>query len=89
MDAATVAILREAVLLGVLVSLPPLGAVWVAGVIAGIVHGAARVEDAAVSVVPRMAAAVGALVLAGPWIVERVLRFTSLVLAAMGPPGAR
>jgi type III secretory pathway component EscS len=84
MDSTLISIGREALLLVLLVSAPPLGAALVAGVVTGVVQAATQVQDPAIAVVPRLAAALATLGATGPWIAARVCRFagTCLELAA-------
>jgi flagellar biosynthesis protein FliQ len=75
--------LREALVLVALVAAPPVVAALAAGVIAGVLQTATQVRDASLSVVPRVAAALVALAIAGPWIGAQVSRFWSAILDAV------
>lgn len=88
MDTILLSVGREALLLVLLVSAPPLGAALLAGVATGTLQAATQVQDSALGVVPRLAAALGALLVAGPWIAARLCRFaaTCLDLAARVSP---
>lgn len=80
---ALVGVLREALWLAALVAAPPLGAALAAGLVAGLVQSATRVEERALGTVARLAAALAALALAGPWIGDAMVRFTTALLAAL------
>ena len=78
--------LREGLWLVLLLAAPPLGAALVAGLASAALQAATQVEERTLSVVPRLLAALVALALCGPWIDDRLVRFTSAVLEAV--PGA-
>jgi len=87
-DTILLSVGREALVLVLLVSAPPLGAALLAGVATGTLQAATQVQDSALGVVPRLAAALGALLVAVPWIAARLCRFaaTCLDLAARVSP---
>jgi flagellar biosynthesis protein FliQ len=88
LDATAVALGREALLLVLLVSAPPLLAALAAGLLTGVLQAATQVQEPALGVVPRLAAALAALGVAGPWIAARLVRFAQACLeaAARGSP---
>jgi flagellar biosynthesis protein FliQ len=79
---------REALLLALLLSAPPLAAALLAGLVTGLLQAATQVQEPSLSAVPRIAAVLGALVVAGPWIGARLVRFAAeaLALATGGLP---
>ena len=83
MDTSNVlALAREALLLMVLSSLPPIGASMVVGFMMSLVQATTQLQESTLSVVPKLGAAVLALVIAGPWIGAQLVRFaTQLMLA--------
>ena len=84
MDPTLVSIGREALLLALLVSAPPLGAALLVGLVVGGLQAATQLQDPAVGVVPRLCAVLGALLVAGPWIAASLVRFAAACLAAAG-----
>ncbi len=74
---------REALLLALLVSAPPLGAALLVGLVVGALQAATQIQDPGVAVVPRLCAVLGALAVAGPWIGARVVRFAAECLALL------
>ncbi|HVE84730.1 MAG TPA: flagellar biosynthetic protein FliQ [Myxococcales bacterium] len=80
---ALLALAREALLLMVLASLPPVGASLVVGFVMSLFQAATSLQEQTLSVVPRLCAAVLALVIAGPWIASQLARFTAQLLAAI------
>ena len=80
---ALLALSREALLLMVLASLPPIGASLVVGFAMSLFQAATSIQEQTLSVVPRLGAAVLALVIAGPHIAAQLVRFTVLVLGAI------
>ena len=77
MDPSIVCLAREALLLALLLSAPPLGAALLIGLLTGVAQAATQVQEPSLGVVPRLAAVLGALALAAPWIGARLLRFAS------------
>ncbi|MCP3058029.1 flagellar type III secretion system protein FliQ [Myxococcus sp. K38C18041901] len=71
---------REALLLMVLASLPPVGASLLVGLLSGLFQATTQLQESTLSVVPKLCAAVMALVLAGPWIAAQLTRFTIQLL---------
>ncbi len=88
MSAALLHLAREALLLSLLASAPPLLAALAMGLLTGVLQAVTQVQDAALGAVPRIAAVLAALVVAGPWMGGRLVRFaeSALALAAGLPP---
>ncbi len=74
---------REALVVALLVSAPPLAAALLVAALVGALQAATQVQDATLAVVPRLAAVLGALALAAPWIGARVVRFAAECLALL------
>jgi flagellar biosynthetic protein FliQ len=83
MSAPFVNALREALYLVLICAAPPTLAVLAAGVLVGFLQTATQVRDTTISTVPKIVAALAALVLAGPWIGARLVTFTRAVLEAV------
>ena len=88
MTSALLHLSREALVLALLLSAPPLLAALLTGLVTGLLQAVTQVQDAALGAVPRIAAVLAALVLAGPWMGGRLARFAAevLALAAGGRP---
>ena len=88
MTATLLHLAREALVLSLLVSAPPLLAALLTGLLTGLLQAVTQVQDQALGAVPRIAAVLAALVVAGPWIGGRLARFAEAVfsLAAGLPP---
>jgi flagellar biosynthetic protein FliQ len=78
-----VALGREALLLMVLASLPPIGASLVVGFGMSVFQATTQIQEAALSVVPKLCAAVLSLVIAAPWIGAQLGRFTVQLFAVL------
>lgn len=72
---------REALALALLLSAPPLAAALLTGLVTGLLQAVTQVQDQALGAVPRIAAVLGMLVLAGPWMGGRLVRFAGDALA--------
>ena len=77
MDPALLTLGREALLLVLTISAPPLLAALVVGLAAGVLQAATQVQEQTLGTVPRLAAVLIALVGAGPWIGARLTRFAA------------
>jgi len=81
---ALLAVGREALVLMVLASLPPVLAGMVAGLGVGLLQAVTQVQEPTLAVVARLCAALAALAVAFPWIGGQLIRFTSALLQAVG-----
>ncbi len=77
MDPVLLHVGREALLVALVVSAPPLAAALLVGAVTGVLQAATQVQEPSIGVVPRLAAVLGALALAAPWIGARVVRFAA------------
>jgi flagellar biosynthetic protein FliQ len=75
-ESSLILIGREALLLMVMASAPPLLASLVAGALASTLQAITSIQESTLSVVPKLVAAILSLVLAGPWIGAQLTRFT-------------
>ena len=81
MDPALLHLAREALLVVLLVSAPPIGAALAVGLVTGVLQAATQVQEPSIGVVPRLVAVLGALAVASPWIGARVLRLAEECLS--------
>jgi flagellar biosynthesis protein FliQ len=81
MDPVLLHVVREALLVALLVSGPPLLAALAVGAATGVLQAATQVQEPTVAVVPRLVAVLGVLALAAPWIGARLARFGAECLA--------
>jgi flagellar biosynthetic protein FliQ len=75
--------LREGLYLVLVLSAPPLVAVFAVGLASGILQSVTQVRERSLSTVPRLVAALVALGLTGPWIATRLTAFFHAVLEAV------
>jgi type III secretory pathway component EscS len=83
-DPTLLALGREALVLVLLLSAPPLAAALATGLVTGVLQAATQVQEPTVGVVPRLAAVLLALGAAAPWIGARVCRFAGACLELAG-----
>ena len=74
---------REALLLMILASLPPIGASLVVGFFMSLLQATTQIQESTLSVVPKLCAAVLSLVIAAPWIGSQLTKFTTQLLLAL------
>jgi flagellar biosynthetic protein FliQ len=84
METATLQLVIETIKLALLISLPLMAAVLVAGLASGAFQAMTTVSDASLSTVPRLVAGGLTLLVAGPWIATRVVEFAVALLADLG-----
>jgi type III secretory pathway component EscS len=84
MDPALLHLVREAILVVLLVSAPPVGAALAVGLVAGALQAATQIQDPAVGVAPRRVAVVAARACAAPFVGARVLRLAADCFALAG-----
>ncbi len=77
MDPALLHVAREALVVALLVSAPPLAAALAVGAVTGVLQAATQVQEPSIGVVPRLLAVLVALGVAAPWIGGRVARFAA------------
>ncbi len=77
MDPALLHVAREALVVALLVSAPPLAAALAVGAVTGVLQAATQVQEPSIGVVPRLVAVLVALGIAAPWIGARVARFAA------------
>ena len=78
---------REALLLMVLASLPPIGASLLVGFMSSLFQATTQLQESTLTVVPKLCAAVLALVVAGPWIAGQLTLFAHRVLRVIAEVG--
>ncbi len=88
MEPALLHLGREALLVVLAVSAPPLLAALAIGVVTGVGQAATQIQEPTIGVVPRVAAVFLALAVAAPWIGARIVRFAAecLALASRAAP---
>lgn len=77
MDPALLHVAREALVVALLVSAPPLAAALAVGALTGVLQAATQVQEPSIGVVPRLVAVLVALGVTAPWIGARVARFAA------------
>ena len=81
--AQLLALAREALLLMVMASLPAVLASLVTGLVMSLLQAANQIQEQTLTVVPKLCAAVAALVLSGPWISSQLTLFTTTLMSAL------
>ncbi len=71
---------REAMELTLVICLPMMGVGLVVGVLISIFQAATQIQDATLSLVPKLVAMFIALILAFPWIMDKMITYTTNLL---------
>ena len=74
---------REALLLTLVLSLPPIGLSMVVGLIISIFQAATQIQEQTLTFVPKMIAVFGLLAALGFWMVAQLVRFTGVLWSAL------
>jgi flagellar biosynthesis protein FliQ len=82
--AAVVDLLRGAFLATFWLSLPLLAVGFVVGIVISLVQILTSIQDSSFSAVPRLAAFLGAMLLAMPWMLARLMSYTISLLGDLG-----
>lgn len=83
MDPVLLHVGREALIVSLLLSAPPLAAALIVGAVTGVLQAATQVQEQTLGVVPRLVAVIVALAAAAPWIGARAVRFATECLALL------
>jgi flagellar biosynthetic protein FliQ len=68
---------REAMELTLVICLPMMGVGLVVGVLISVFQAATQIQDATLSLVPKLVAMFVALILAFPWIMDKMITYTT------------
>ena len=74
---------QQALLMLLMVSAPVLLVVLVVGLVVSIFQAATQINEATLSFVPKIVAAVAVLVLAGPWMMSTLVEFLQRMLQSI------
>ncbi len=74
---------REALLLTLVLSLPPIGLSMVVGLIISIFQAATQIQEQTLTFVPKMIAVFGLLAALGFWMVAQLVRFTGVLWSTL------
>ncbi len=81
MEPSALAAGREALLVALQISAPPLGVALLVGLAMGAFQGATQIQDHAIGAVPRLVAVLFAVGVAAPWMASRVAHLAATCLA--------
>ena len=73
-------VVQEGLYLVLLVSLPPVLASLVVGLLVSLVQATTQIQDHTLTFVPKLVAVLGTLALTGPWIGSQLVRFTAALM---------
>jgi flagellar biosynthetic protein FliQ len=76
-------VVREGLYLVLLVSLPPVLASLIVGLLVSLLQASTQLQDHTLTFVPKLVAVLVTLAVAGPWIGAQLVRFTQAVLQAL------
>lgn len=79
-DATALDIVQKALTIAFMVSLPALGLGLLVGVIVSVFQAATQIHEATLTFIPKITAVAIALVLFGPWMLNKMVTFTSDLL---------
>ena len=80
---AIVRILREALLLVLILSGPPMAASMLVGLVVSIVQATTQIQEQTLSYVPKLVAVFLSIAILGPWMLVQTVRFTRILWEAI------
>lgn len=86
-EGVILALMREALTVGMLIGAPVLGTTLVVGIVVSIVQAATQVNEATLTFVPKLIAVFVALLIFGPWMMATLLDFSAGIFANMATYG--
>lgn len=81
---SAVSIINQALITTLWLAAPLLGVAFLVGALVSLFQVATSIQDNAVGTVPKLAAMLGALVLFLPWMLSRLMTYTSAILGDLG-----
>jgi flagellar biosynthetic protein FliQ len=82
-DGEAVRLGREALMTVLAVSGPILGLSLITGLAISVFQAVTQIHEQTLTFVPKIAAALGAVALAGPWMLQKLIEYTSALLSNM------
>jgi flagellar biosynthetic protein FliQ len=83
-NAAVVDLMRNVMMTTFWLSLPLLTIGFVVGIVVSLIQILTSIQDASFSAVPRLAAFLGALLLTMPWMLAKLMVYTTALLGDLG-----
>jgi flagellar biosynthetic protein FliQ len=81
---AAIDLMRNAFMTTFWIALPVLAVAFVAGIIMSLIQVLTSIQDSSFSAVPRLTVFLGALVLAMPWMLSKLISYTVSLLGDLG-----
>ena len=76
-DAAALEVTQRALMLAIMISAPVLGIGLVVGLVVAVFQAATQINEMTLTFIPKIVAVAAALVLFGPWMLNKLVSFTS------------
>jgi len=86
-EGVILALMREALTVGILIGAPILATTLVVGVVVSIIQAATQVNEATLTFVPKLIAVFVAMLIFGPWMMATLLDFSAGIFANMAAYG--
>jgi flagellar biosynthetic protein FliQ len=80
---AIIRILREALLLVLILSGPPMAASMIVGLVVSIIQATTQIQEQTLSYVPKLVAVFLSIAILGPWMLVQTVRFTRVLWEAI------
>ena len=80
---ATIRIVREALLLVLVISAPPMLVSVLVGFVISVFQATTQIQEQTLSYVPKLVAVFLTLAIMGPWMLTQTLRFASVILESI------
>ena len=80
---AIIRILREALVLVLLLSAPPMLGGMIVGFLISVFQATTQIQEQTLSYVPKLVTVFVSLAIAGPWIIAQAVRFASIIFESI------
>lgn len=82
-DTMVIKLIRDAFYMVLLISLPPLAAGMLVGLVVSILQAATQVQEQSLSFVPKLVAVFLTLALLAPWVIHVMVRYTAEIFGQL------
>ncbi len=82
-DTTALDIVQKAMTVAFMVSLPALGLGLLVGLIVAVFQAATQIHEATLTFIPKIAAVIVALVVFGPWMLTKMVNFTTTIFTSI------
>lgn len=80
-----IVVAKQALFLSLILTGPPVLAAMVVGLVISILQATTQIQEQTLTFVPKLVAVVGALAIAGPWMLSQLISFMTSLMEGLPP----